>query len=77
MSGLENLYLCLVASFLVPFLFFFTKRITYLFLAMPCLHCFLGFSVGAAHGLLIMVTSLAEEDGLQAAWALVIVAPGL
>ena len=44
---------------------------------MPCLHCFLGFSVGAAHGLLIMVTSLAEEDGLQAAWALVIVTPGL
>ena len=76
MSGLENLYLCLVASFLVPFLFFFKKK-NYLFLAVPCLHCFLGFSVGAAHGLLIMVTSLAEEDGLQAAWASVIVTPGL
>ena len=77
MSGLENLYLCLVASFLVPFLFFLKKNYLFIFgRAVSSLLLEL-FSISGAWASHWLSQSLVVEDGLQGAWALVIVAPRL
>lgn len=52
MSGLESLYLCLVAPFLVPFLFFLKKKYLFTFghaVSLLLLELFLA----VLHGLLI------------------------
>ena len=56
--------------------FDFLKTINILSMAMLGLCCYVGFSLGVMHGLLIVVASLVQH-GLSGAWASLVVAPGL
>ena len=76
MSGLESLYLCLVAPFLVPFLFFLKKKYLFTFGHAVSLLLLELFSSCAAWPSHLLSHSLVVEDGLQAAWALVMRLPG-